>query len=102
MNEIPITKKKPTVEARLREALTDVTVRNKILEATGWDSSMPSKILNPAQPAGITLDKLNVLLDSMGLVVVDRKYIDYLSFGNQIGTACECARAGYDACGIVR
>ena len=36
MNEIPITKKRPTVEARLRDALTDVAVRNKILEATGW------------------------------------------------------------------
>lgn len=91
-------KRKPAFEAALRGALADPAKRIAILESTGWHESMVSKVL--AGDAGITLDKLDKSLTALGLVVVSRKYIDYLAFGNEIGTNCACARAGFDACGV--
>lgn len=89
--------KKPAFEAALRVALTDPLIKSEILDATGWDESMPSKVLSGH--AGITLEKLDKALQSLGLVVVPVSFMEYLAFGNKIGTNCSCARAGYGVCG---
>lgn len=91
-------KRKPAFESALRSALADPAKRSAILEQTGWHDSMVSKVLSG--DAGITLDKLDKSLNALGLVVVSRRYMDYLAFGNEIGTNCACARAGFDACGV--
>ncbi|KVX33421.1 hypothetical protein WT32_02435 [Burkholderia anthina] len=87
----------PVVERRLREALADPKAKAAVLEATGWDASMPSKILSNG--AGITLEHLNTVLTSLGLVVVPESYMDYLAQGNVIGSNCRCAREGFGECG---
>lgn len=92
-------KRKPAFEAALRGALADPDKRGRIIESTGWHDSMVSKVL--AGDSGITLDKLDKALGALDLVVVSRKYMDYLAYGNEIGTNCACARSGYDACGVV-
>lgn len=90
-------KRKPAFETALRLALTDPAKKAEIIRATGWHESMPSKVLSG--DAGVTLDKLDKALNALGLVVVTASYMDYLAFGNEIGTHCSCARAGYGVCG---
>lgn len=89
--------RRPAFEDELRAALSEPHKKAEILEATGWDESMPSKVLSGH--AGITLEKLDKALQSLGLVVVPVSYMEYLAFGNKIGTNCSCARAGYGVCG---
>ncbi|WP_159990835.1 DNA-binding protein [Pelistega ratti] len=91
-------KRKPAFEAALRGALSHPEQKGAILTATNWHESMISKVL--AGDAGITLDKLDKTLAALGLVVVSRKYMEYLAYGNEIGTNCACARAGFNACGV--
>ncbi|WP_432785041.1 hypothetical protein AAEX37_01980 [Oligella sp. MSHR50489EDL] len=93
-------KRKPVFETALRAALTDPNKKAEILEATKWHESMPSKVLSG--DSGITLDKLDKVLQALGLVIVSTEYMNYLAFGNEIGTHCSCARAGYGACGVRR
>lgn len=92
--------RKPALETALRAALSDPSKKAQILDETGWHDSMPSKVLSG--DSGITLDKLDRVLSALGLVIVSTEYMDYLAFGNEIGTHCSCARAGYGACGVRR
>lgn len=87
----------PIVERLLREAIADQKAKAAILEATGWDESMPSKILKNS--AGITLEHLNTVFMALGLVVTTKGYMDYLAQGNVIGSNCRCAREGFGECG---
>jgi len=85
------------IETQLRLALTDVKRRDALLEATGWDASMPSKVM--AGATGITIEKLDALLKALGLVVTTSTYMDYLAQGNMIGSNCHCARMSMGQCG---
>ncbi|AIO44874.1 putative phage DNA-binding protein [Burkholderia cepacia] len=87
----------PIVERLLREAMSDPKAKAAVLEATGWDASMPSKILSNG--AGITLEHLNTVFGALGLVVTTKGYMDYLAQGNVIGSNCRCAREGFGECG---
>ncbi|MFD1557061.1 DNA-binding protein [Paraburkholderia silviterrae] len=87
----------PIVEKLLREAISDPKRKQAILDATGWDTSMPSKILS--NTAGITLEHLDTLFRAIGLVVTTVGYMDYLAEGNVIGSNCRCARMNMGACG---
>jgi len=87
----------PIVERLLREAMADPKAKAAVLEATGWDASMPSKILSNG--AGITLEHLNTVFVALGLVVTTKGYMDYLAQGNVIGSNCRCAREGFGECG---
>ncbi|MEB2504612.1 DNA-binding protein [Burkholderia sp. BCCIQ04A] len=86
----------PIVERLLREAMADPKAKAAVLEATGWDASMPSKILSNG--AGITLEHLNTVFSALGLVVTTKGYMDYLAQGNVIGSNCRCAREGFGEC----
>lgn len=55
----------PIVERLLREAMADPKAKAAVLDATGWDASMPSKILSNG--AGITLEHLNTVFTALGL-----------------------------------
>ncbi|CAB3783155.1 hypothetical protein LMG28688_01590 [Paraburkholderia caffeinitolerans] len=87
----------PLVEKLLREAIADPKKKQAILDATGWDPSMPSKILSNS--AGVTLEHFNALFYALGLVVTTVGYMDYLAEGNVIGSNCRCARMNMGACG---
>ncbi|AOZ05948.1 hypothetical protein [Cupriavidus malaysiensis] len=82
--------------ATLRDACRDAAKRRALCEATGWDDTMPNKVANGA---GVTLEKIHAMLDSLGLVVTTRAYMDYLARGNEIGSSCLCARMSMGACG---
>ncbi len=86
----------PIVERLLREAMADPKAKAAVLDATGWDASMPSKILSNG--AGITLEHLNTVFSALGLVVTTKGYMDYLAQGNVIGSNCRCAREGFGEC----
>ncbi len=86
------------VEKALREAIADSRKKKAILEATGWDDSMPSQILGGR--TGITLERLDKLFGALGLVVTTAGYMDYLAEGNVIGSNCRCARMSMGACGL--
>ncbi|OFV50058.1 hypothetical protein [Oligella sp. HMSC09E12] len=92
--------RKPALETALRAALSDPSKKAQILEETGWHDSMPSKVLSG--DSGITLDKLDRVLSSLGLVIVSTEYMNYLAYGNEIGTHCACARAGFGVCGTTK
>lgn len=85
------------LESEVRAALSDPAKQADILEATGWDQSMLSKVRSGQ--AGITLDKLNPILVACGLVLSTPSYMDYLARGNVIGSNCVCARMGNGECG---
>lgn len=85
------------IEAALRMAMTNQKLRQQVLDATDWDSSMPSKVVSGT--AGITLDKLGGLCAALGLTIVEVRYMDYLSLGNEIGSKCCRARQSMGSCG---
>lgn len=89
---------RPSLEHALREAISDSTRQAAILEATGWDRSMLSKIT--AGLSGITLDKLDVLLPPTGLVIVGARYLDAIGTLCKVGASCECAMRGMGECGL--
>ncbi|WP_321896002.1 DNA-binding protein [Paraburkholderia heleia] len=87
----------PIVEKLLREAIADPKKKQAILDATGWDVSMLSKILS--NTAGITLEHQTAVIDALDLVIVPKSYMEYLAQGNVIGSNCRCARMSMGACG---
>lgn len=58
---------------------------------------MPNKVKNNQN--GITVEKLDSVFRALGLCVMTNEYADYLARGNQIGSACECARLNMGECG---
>lgn len=97
-SELPMTgpaKVKP--ESILRAAMRDSDSQAAIIEHTGWDSTMISKVLSGG--AGITLDKLNAVMTALGLTITTVDYMNYLARGNVIGSNCLCARENMGECG---
>jgi hypothetical protein len=98
VNEQPVSgpaKIKP--ESILRSALRNSDNHAAVLELTGWDSTMVSKVLSGG--AGITIDKLNAVMRALGLTITTVEYMDYLARGNVIGSNCHCARMNMGECG---
>ncbi|MBN3853812.1 helix-turn-helix transcriptional regulator [Paraburkholderia sp. Ac-20340] len=96
--ELPVSgpaKVKP--ESILRAALRDAENQAAVVDATGWDSTMLSKVLSGN--AGITIDKLNAVIGALGLTITSVEYMDYLARGNVIGSNCHCARMNMGECG---
>jgi transcriptional regulator with XRE-family HTH domain len=89
--------RKPSLEHALRDAIRDQDRQNLILEATGWDRSMLSKITSGQ--AGITIDKLDAVLGVLGHSLVTRRYLDAITTLCEVGASCECARQGLGNCG---
>lgn len=89
-------------ETLIRRALgnLDRDARAKVVEATGWDDSMISKIRSGQ--AGITLDKLDKLLTALDLSIQEGWYMRYLAQGNQVGAMCCRARMSLGPCGGMR
>lgn len=85
------------IETALRVAMTNDKTKQKLLEETGWDASMPSKVC--AGTTGITLDKLDAVCRALGLTIVEVGYMDYLARGNEIGSRCCKARLSLGNCG---
>lgn len=87
------------IENALRIALTNDRLKHDLLEATGWDVSMPSKVLKG--DSGITIDKLDSMCRALGLTIVEIGYMDYLARGNEIGSRCCKARLSLGSCGAM-
>jgi transcriptional regulator with XRE-family HTH domain len=84
-------------ESILRSALRNGENQAAVLEQTGWDATMVSKVLSGG--AGITIDKLNAVMRALGLTITTVEYMDYLARGNVIGSNCHCARMNMGECG---
>lgn len=85
------------IETALRLAMANQNQRQKLLDVTGWDASMPSKVCSGA--TGITLEKLDAMCRALGLTIVEVGYMDYLARGNEIGSRCCKARLSLGNCG---
>ena len=90
--------KKVGLEQALRNALDDKRKCAEIQKLTGWESSDISRIKSGQQ--GIKLELLDAVIGALGYVPVEPRYLDYLAIGNEIGSNCQCARAGYGTCGM--
>ena len=86
-----------TIEGAARSALTSPRDRTKVQEALGWDDSQVSRFLSGQM--GLTIDKLDLLLQALGFVPVTPRYLDCLAYMGQIGASCACARRGAGECG---
>lgn len=84
-------------ESILRTALRDSDNQAAVIDATGWDSTMVSKVISGQN--GITIDKLNAVMAALGLTITSVAYMDYLARGNVIGSNCHCARMNMGECG---
>lgn len=89
---------KPSMERAFRQALTDPETRAAVRNRLGWDDSQVSRFLSGQM--GLTIDKLDAAIECLAMVVTTRKYLDFLAYGAQVGTACYCARAGMGECGL--
>ncbi len=85
------------IETALRVALTNDKIKQRLLDETQWDSSMPGKVLKGE--TGITISKLDALCRALGLTIVEVSYMDYLARGNEIGSRCCKARLSMGNCG---
>lgn len=101
MNQPISMMRRASIATEIRTALNDPKKKQRLLEATGWDESMPSNLVQE-KPAGITLDKLDALLAALDHVVVTRDYLDAMCTMGKVGMFCECARAGGGECGAGR
>lgn len=88
---------KPSMERQFRAALSDPSKRADVRDALGWDDSQVSRFLSTG--LGLTIDKIDAAIEALGMVVTSRRYLDFLAYGAQVGTACYCARAGQGECG---
>lgn len=88
---------KPSMERAFRAALSDPATRAKVRDALGWDDSQVSRFLSGQM--GLTIDKIDAAVGALDMIVTTRRYLDFLAYGAQVGTACYCARAGMGACG---
>ncbi len=89
---------KPSMERAFRQALTDPETRAAVRDRLGWDDSQVSRFLSGQM--GLTIEKLDAAIECLAMVVTTRKYLDFLAYGAQVGTACYCARAGMGECGL--
>lgn len=94
---VQIQMQKPSMERAFRQALTDPSVRAAVRDRLGWDDSQVSRFLSGQM--GLTIDKIDAAVECLSMVVTTRKYLDFLAYGAQVGTACYCVRAGMGECG---
>lgn len=97
MNAIDARRKKPSMEAAFRAALTDASLSADICKRVGWDSTQVSRFLSGQM--GLTIGKMDAAIEALGMIVASREYMDFLAYGARVGAACECARSGYGECG---
>lgn len=86
-----------TIEGAARAALTSPRERAKVQDALGWDDSQVSRFLSGQM--GLTIDKLDLLMKTLGFVPITPRYLDCLAYMGQIGASCACARKGLGECG---
>lgn len=81
-----------SVEQVVRSCLGNPKMRDDIAAAVGWrdPSSSISRVLSGGQ--GIQLKDLDSLLKECGLIMVTPRYLDWLTYGAQIGANCWCER----------
>jgi hypothetical protein len=84
------------IEPTLRQALNGPK-RHDVQQAIGWDDSQVSRFLSGGQ--GVVIDKIDMLVASVGFVLVTRKYLDAVATLGEVGVHCECACRGYGECG---
>ena len=85
------------IEQSVREALTDPRKRDDVARAMNWDSSNVSRILSGQM--GVTIDKIDALVSSLGYVLVTPRYLNALATMSEVGVHCQCAREGGGECG---
>lgn len=61
-----------------------------VKEAIGWDSANVSRFLSGQQ--GVTINKIDTLIEAAGYVVVERKLFDAVRTMAEVGMACHCAK----------
>ena len=83
------------IEQALRGALTGPG-RHEVQQNVGWDDSQVSRFLSGSQ--GVVIEKLDLLVASVGFVMVTCKYLDAVSTLGEVGMHCECARQGQGEC----
>lgn len=88
------------LENLLRQSFNNPVKREAIQRATGWDSTMFSKV--QSGQSGITLDKFDAVCRALELSVVEVDYMNWLAKGNEIGSNCLCARQSMGHCGMER
>jgi hypothetical protein len=86
-----------TIETALRAALSNPATAQQIKDAVGWDPSGASRFLSGQ--SGITIEKIDALVGSVGYILVTRRYLDSIACLGEVGMHCECARAGHGPCG---
>lgn len=87
------------IEQSLRAALTGPG-RQQVTDAVGWDKSQVSRFLSGE--GGITIDKIDALVGSVGFVLVSTRYLDAVAVMGEVGMHCECARQGRGECGSAK
>lgn len=87
------------IEQSLRMALTG-SDKHTVVDATGWDQGFVSRFLSGT--AGVTIDKIDALVGSVGFVLVSTRYLDAVAVMGEVGMHCECARQGRGECGSKR
>lgn len=97
MNVQQASQQKPSMDRAFRAALTDPSTRAEVRDRMGWDDSQVSKFLSGQM--GITINKIDAAIEALSMVVTTRRYLDFLAYGAQVGTACHCARSGLGECG---
>lgn len=81
-----------SVDQHIRECLSNKATRERIADAVGWKdpSSSASRVISGGQ--GILLQDLSPMLAACGLMLVDKRYLDWLQFGARLGANCWCER----------
>lgn len=83
------------IEHALRAALTG-SKRQEVQNKVGWDDSQVSRFLSGGQ--GVVIEKLDLLVNAVGFVMVTSKYLDAMSTLGEVGMHCACARQGLGEC----
>ena len=84
------------LQTAVREALTNPKTKNSVKEALCWDDSTVTRFLSGQ--AGVTIEKVDLLLSAVGYVPVSARYLDALGTMSEVGTHCKCARQGLGEC----
>lgn len=88
---------RPSMDRAFRQALTDPRIKAAVKDRLGWDESQVSRFLSGQM--GLTIDRMDIAIDVLGMVITTPAYMDFLAFGAQIGAHCQCARQGLGECG---
>ncbi|WP_213306045.1 hypothetical protein [Paraburkholderia sacchari] len=98
-NSAPLLPQHFDIEQIVREAFGNQREKQAILDVTGWDRSMPSKIIGPDK-ARITLEKLDRMMDALNYVLVPRVFYNAIRTLSVAGVYCQRAQLGAGVCGL--